>query len=239
MCDSPFMGSIFISPYQFAPKDYLFCQGQLLQVNQNQALYALLGNTFGGTAPSNQFGLPDLRGRVPVGAGQGVSLTKRNVGAIWGAEQATLSINNLPSHDHAAVGTTSLSGGSGSGTVDFSKVTTSATTTVLVENAQAQDSDPTPGTGSYLALPNDPSVGGSPVLYRPAPVGSTPSTFSLGGVSTTVTLSGTVPITVAPPIATTTVAVGKTGSTQPFPMLPPSLALNFIIAIQGLFPMRN
>jgi prepilin-type processing-associated H-X9-DG protein len=96
----PFLSEIRLFSFVFAPKGWALCNGQLLPINQNQALFSLLGTTFGGDGRVN-FALPDLRGRVPIHVGSGHTLGER------GGEQAhTLSIAEVPSHVHAlAAGT--------------------------------------------------------------------------------------------------------------------------------------
>jgi microcystin-dependent protein len=94
----PFLGEIRLMSFVFAPKGWALCNGQLLPINQNQALFSLLGTTFGGDGRVN-FALPDLRGRVPIHVGSGHTVGER------GGEQAhTLSIAELPTHTHLAVG---------------------------------------------------------------------------------------------------------------------------------------
>lgn len=83
----------------FAPKDWAFCDGQLLSVSQNDALWSLLGTTYGGDGQTT-FGLPDLRGRIPVHAGTGPGLSPKGLGANGGAEDVTLTVDQLPSHTH-------------------------------------------------------------------------------------------------------------------------------------------
>ena len=95
----PFLSEIRIMSFVFAPKGWALCNGQLLPINQNQALFSLLGTTFGGDGRVN-FALPDLRGRIPIHVGSGHTLGER------GGEQAhTLSIAELPTHTHVANGT--------------------------------------------------------------------------------------------------------------------------------------
>jgi len=90
----PFLAEIRMMSFEFAPKGWALCNGQLLPINQNQALFSLLGTTFGGDGRVN-FALPDLRARVPIHVGSGHTLGER------GGEQAhTLSINELPTHGH-------------------------------------------------------------------------------------------------------------------------------------------
>lgn len=90
----PYLGEIRIMSFGFAPKGWALCNGQELQINQNQALYSLLGTTYGGDGQTS-FALPDLRGRVPIHVGNGHSL-----GELGGEPAHTLSIDELPSHAH-------------------------------------------------------------------------------------------------------------------------------------------
>ena len=96
----PFIGEIRIVGFNFAPRGWANCDGQLLSIAQNSALFSLLGTVYGGDGRTT-FGLPDLRGRVPVHAGNGPGLSPRAQGQKSGAEQTTLSVANLPSHTHA------------------------------------------------------------------------------------------------------------------------------------------
>ena len=94
----PFLSEIRIMSFVFAPKGWALCNGQLLPINQNQALFSLLGTTFGGDGRVN-FALPDLRGRTPIHVGSGHTLGEK------GGEQAhTLSISELPTHTHVLSG---------------------------------------------------------------------------------------------------------------------------------------
>lgn len=83
----------------FAPRGWAFCDGQLLAVSQNDALFSLLGTIYGGDGRTT-FGLPDLRGRIPIHAGDGPGLSPRRLGAKGGSEQMALTVNQLPSHTH-------------------------------------------------------------------------------------------------------------------------------------------
>ena len=96
----PFVGEIRMFAGNFAPRGWAFCDGQLLAVSQNDALFSLLGTIYGGDGRTT-FGLPDLRGRIPVHAGHGPGLSERRLGAKSGAEKVTLTVNQLPSHGHA------------------------------------------------------------------------------------------------------------------------------------------
>ena len=94
-----FLGEIRMFAGTFAPQGWALCDGQLLAVDQNDALFSLLGTIYGGDGRTT-FGLPDLRGRIPIHAGSGPALTPRNIGARLGTEIETLTTNQLPSHSH-------------------------------------------------------------------------------------------------------------------------------------------
>ena len=96
----PFLGMIALFPYNFAPRGWAFCNGQIMSIAQNTALFSLLGTTFGGNGQTT-FALPDLRGRVPVGVGQGPGLSAVTLGEVAGAPTVTLNITNMPAHTHA------------------------------------------------------------------------------------------------------------------------------------------
>ena len=95
----PFLGQITLFPYNFAPSGWALCEGQLLPISQNTALFSLLGTQFGGDGVSN-FALPDLRGRVPIGQGQGPGLSVYSMGSQQGAEQVALTTATVPAHSH-------------------------------------------------------------------------------------------------------------------------------------------
>ncbi len=97
---NPFLGEIIIFGGNFNIRNYAFCNGQLLQVAQNTALFSLLGTTYGGDGRTT-FGLPNLQGRIPMGWGTGPGLTSRRLGEKTGTETVELSSANLPNHTHA------------------------------------------------------------------------------------------------------------------------------------------
>lgn len=99
----PFVGEIRMFAGNFAPRGWAFCDGQLLAVSQNDALFSLLGTIYGGDGRTT-FGLPDLRGRLPIHAGSGPGLSNRRLGSKGGAENVTLTTNQLPSHTHPLTG---------------------------------------------------------------------------------------------------------------------------------------
>ena len=98
----PFVGQIRMFAGGFAPRGNALCDGQLLAVSQNDALFSLLGTIYGGDGRST-FGLPDLRGRVPIHGGNGPGLTPRRLGQRSGSEDVTLTKNELPQHNHGLV----------------------------------------------------------------------------------------------------------------------------------------
>jgi microcystin-dependent protein len=101
----PFLSEIRLMSFEFAPKGWALCNGQLLPINQNQALFSLLGTTFGGDGRVN-FALPDLRGRTPIHVGNGHTL-----GELGGEQAHTLSIAELPTHTHVVAANSSATPG--------------------------------------------------------------------------------------------------------------------------------
>jgi microcystin-dependent protein len=97
--NEPFIGELALVPYNFAPKGWALCNGQLLPINQNQALFALLGTNFGGDGRVT-FALPDLRGRVPISSGQGPGLENYPLGQPGGTEKVALTAAQMPPHTH-------------------------------------------------------------------------------------------------------------------------------------------
>lgn len=100
----PFLGEIRMAGFSFAPRGFALCNGQLLPINQNQALFAILGTTFGGNGQTN-FALPNLQGRVPVHVGPGFT-----EGQFAGEVSHTLTTNELPAHTHQLIGATAPPG---------------------------------------------------------------------------------------------------------------------------------
>lgn len=99
----PFVAEIRILACNFAPKGWAFCDGQLLPISQNTALFSLLGTNYGGNGQST-FGLPNLQGAAPLGWGQGPGLSSRSLGEKGGAKEVTLVEAQLPGHGHGAIG---------------------------------------------------------------------------------------------------------------------------------------
>ncbi len=97
------IGEIRMFAGTFAPRTWAFCQSQLLPIAQNTALFSILGTTYGGNGQTT-FALPDFRGRVAVGTGQGPGLPNVTLGELAGSQTATLTVNNMPAHNHQVTG---------------------------------------------------------------------------------------------------------------------------------------
>ena len=177
----PFMGEIRIMSFGFNPKGWAMCNGQLLPINQNQALFSLLGTTYGGDGRTT-FLLPDLQGRVAMHLGNG-----HTQGESGGETAHALSITEMASHNHTI--------GVDSATVADNNSNTATTNSVLGQSI------------------------GKPSSGAPFPV-------ALYGSS-------------APAAALAAGTIGSTGGSQPHSNLQPHLVVNFIIALQGIFPSRN
>ncbi|MCO6457620.1 MAG: phage tail protein [Pirellulaceae bacterium] len=169
----PFLAEIRLWGFNFAPRGWAFCDGQLLQISQNTALFALVGSTFGGDGRST-FALPDLRGRAPVHPGQGPGLSARRWGEKGGDENVTLTEAQLPSHSHA------------------------------------------------LQASSDEAEDDAPAGHVPAASEDVPLFAEAGNL-----------------VNMNAAALGNSGGGEPHANLQPYLALNFCIALTGIFPPRN
>ena len=163
----PFLSEIKLVSFNFAPKGWAMCNGQVLPINQNQPLFALLGTTYGGNGQTT-FALPNLRGRVPIHFD-----ASHNLGEAAGSTSVTINLQQLPTHTHLLQGTNEAA------TLDFPQL-------------------------NFLAKP---------------------------------TIQGYGPPNSMSPMANGT--VGNVGWSQPHNNMMPYLVLNFIIALQGIFPSRN
>lgn len=108
--DDAFIGEIRIITWNWAPDGWLLCNGQLLNISQYQALFAILGNRFGGSINNNNFKVPDLQGRAVACYGQGTGLTNHNFGTTYGEDSITLTSNQIPPHNHALFSGSSSAG---------------------------------------------------------------------------------------------------------------------------------
>jgi microcystin-dependent protein len=106
----PFVAEIRIFPFNFAPRGWAWCDGQLLPLSQNTALFSLLGTTYGGNGKSN-FALPDLQGRAPMQPGQGPGLSLHDLGETGGSETVTLLESEIPAHNHTLMANAAIGNG--------------------------------------------------------------------------------------------------------------------------------
>lgn len=221
-----FLGTILAWPIEYAPQDWVFCDGRSLNISQYTALFALIGTQYGGDGKT-YFKVPDLRGRVVLGAYGQAPLTSQPLSKTGGAESVTttgtgstgivLTTANLPAHTHTA--TLSLAGLSGDTKISVGTATTGGGTTAT-PNATLTST----GTG----LP------ASAGIYLPSGTAQT-APVTLGGVATTVNGTGSV-------------GIGSTGSGTPIPInvnvvtttptLPPYMALNYIMCVVGIYAPR-
>ena len=182
------MGGTIMFGGNFSPKNWTSCEGQLLAISQNQALFAILGTTWGGDGRTT-FGIPDLRSRVPLGIGRGPGLSQINLGSKHGAESNKLVVAQLPSHTHTASFTGS--GGSPGGSITATTNTTTetdTTTTMKVTSEEGNTNDP---TDAYLALGLD---GRNEInIYKKAPTQKTElDSQAITSTSTSTSTSNTV-----------------------------------------------
>lgn len=127
----PFIGEIRMFGGNFAPAGWAFCAGQLMAISENDALFALIGTTYGGDGQST-FGLPDLRGRVPIHQGQGPGLGNYVVGEKTGVESVTLTTQQIPPHTHTPLARAGGSGGDANAPAANNLLADSNTTTTNV-----------------------------------------------------------------------------------------------------------
>ena len=207
-----YLGEIRMVGFSYAPQGWALCNGQTLSISANNALFALLGTTYGGNGTTT-FNLPDLQGRLPLHAGNGAGLPVYTLGQKAGTQSVILTQQQMPPHTHVATFTPSGGGG-----------TPAVNVTVNGSSATGTTSSP---TGNYLA--GAASVPGhTPSLYvpgSPAPAGLGP----IAGVSATISgVSG----------GGGTVTNALAGGNLPVAIEPPYLAVYFIIALTGIFPSR-
>lgn len=211
-----FLGSICFTAATYCPRGFAVAAGQIIAISENEALYSLLGNRYGGDGRST-FGYPDLRGRAAVGAGRGQGLSEIGLGEQGGADELTLGVDEMPTHTHLATFTPNGGGGGGGDNVTVSVST----------NAGTKD---TPEAGDFLAVPATGSGITAVKLKSFAPAELPGPTVEIGGVATA---------TSAGRDDGGTVTVGQTGGGMPFSIRSPSLGLTACIATQGLYPPRT
>ncbi|MBL4690882.1 MAG: tail fiber protein [Rhodospirillales bacterium] len=205
-----FMGFIAAFGFNFAPRDWAGCNGQLLGISDNQALFALLSTFYGGDGRTN-FNLPDVRGRTMIGFGQTPGLDAYQIGSRSGLNRHQIKTSQMPSHTHVADVTAGSGGGPATGTL----------------SASTNDgANPQPLQGDYLAATTKGRSDRSNTYIDAANKGTT---VTLGGLDISGGGGGSLP----------TVTNQPTGGTTPIPLMQPFIAINYCIAIQGTFPSRN
>lgn len=225
-----FMGTIMAVGFNFAPRGWAFCNGQLLPIAQNSALFALLGTMYGGDG-QNTFGLPDLRGRVVVGSQgngpgiepvqQGEKAGTNNVTIIGsGAVSISLTSANLPAHTHPV------------GPVDISGV---IATSKLNATSKGPGS-PAPSTNATLC--NTGTGGTSGAMYL-ATTGDATDLIGLNTASVSTVLSGNGSVTVGANTGGGQALAAPVQTQALTTIMQPYLGLNYIIALEGIFPSRN
>lgn len=208
-----FLGQIAIFGFNFPPRGWSFCAGQLLSIPQFNSVFALVGDFYGGDARTT-FGLPDLRGRSPLGAtgGTGPGLPNYRMGERGGEPTIVLGISQMPQHTHEAT-FTPRGGGSG------------LPAEVQVSTSKASQSTPT--AGDYLAAPNFGAGISITEVNGYVTADQAGSTVPLGGV-----LGGGGAVG-------GTVTVGSAGLGAPVETQSPFLGVNFCFAMEGVFPSRE
>lgn len=183
---------MFVDPYiatitnfagTFAPRNWMFCHGQLLSIAEYSTLFALIGTTYGGDGQVT-FALPNMQSRVAIHQGQGPGLSNYYIGQMAGTENVTLLSPNMPGHNHQMLTFTGAFAASTS-------------------------------TSNLVGVPNNAIPAAGATIYSNSPDGNTLGTMHSNSIS---------------PVA---------GGNQPVSIIQPYLAMNFIIAVEGIFPSRN
>lgn len=227
-----FIGVILPFVGDYSPEDWHLCDGALLPVNQYHALFSIIGTKYGGDGV-NKFALPNLQGRIIVGYGVSPDSGKSYpMGTRGGAETVQLGVTNLPSHNHAAVFTGSDSSGTITGG-SISNGTCNVTVTLPNNATTSAATSNSPANGQYFGQVGT-SMSGTKIYSN-----TTTPNVRLGQES--VTASGTVSGSVNGNVSfipTGTVAVGNTGLGQASSVMQPYQVLNYIICINGIYPIK-
>jgi microcystin-dependent protein/Ca2+-binding RTX toxin-like protein len=261
----PMLGEVIEFAGNFAPRGYALCEGQLLSIAQNTALFSIIGTYYGGNGQTT-FGLPDLRGRTPIGTGQGAGLSIVDLGEPSGAENTTLTSDNLPAHLHSIDAALTGTSGSNSPTpIDTRQPTLGLTPLITTEGIYEDIGEISwfagnfAPVGSLLANGQLLNIAEYDVLF--SIIGTTyggdgQTTFALPDLRGRVvvddgtnhalgTTFGTENVTLtvgnlpAHTHTTTDSTTGTIGSGQSFSNLQPSIAIDFEIATAGIYPSRN
>lgn len=267
-----YLGEIFLFGGNFAIRETAYCNGTVMPINQNNALFSIIGTIYGGDGRST-FALPDLQGRSAIGFGQGAGLSYIKIGQKQGNENVVLTQNNLPSHTHAAAtnaGQTVTGSVSGlKGTIDnptgpFTQTSgqfqqtnyTPAQQSVTLQASRNQGNTATPTANSHLAQSYIPAVGSTANAYLDSAPAASLVDIQGGAVETTGTpqVEGNVNVagTATIPDGVTVnggncditmpslpVNVDKTGESRSFNVRNPSLGMNYLIVMAGIFPSRS
>lgn len=145
----PFLGEIRMFGGNFAPRGWALCNGQLLSISSNSALFSLIGTTYGGDGRTT-FALPNLQSQVAVGQGNGIGLTPRDIGQTGGAEIVTLTQQEIPAHSHGLVASTTVAGPGGEAPASSLVLGTTSVTTGHFYTVN-DGSQPPPGAGQLNA----------------------------------------------------------------------------------------
>lgn len=229
-----YIGTVCAFSFDWCPRNWLPADGRLIAINGNQALYSLIGTQYGGSAQSGQFALPDLRGRAILHYGTGPGLLPQPFATLSGTQITTLNVANLPPHNHAA---TFIGTGGGQQTVN---VPADAGTLGVTATLSAKDTGGVAdiAAGSFLGKGAS-TGGGAATIYVPA---ATPGTeVALGGLDVQLTGTsghGAISFTYQSGITGGVVTTGDTGNGAAFSNQSPSLAMNYCIMINGLYPDR-
>lgn len=226
-----YVGSVCVVAFDWCPRNTLPMDGRLLPLASNQALFSLLGATYGGNGQTT-FGLPDMQGRMPVGKGQGPGLTPVILGQIDGAEAVTLAANNLPP---LAINVTGTAAGAVSLPLTNTAITGQSITGAV--SVKALNGDAAPTGGANIPSSTNNTVGKTGVSNNFYPQGTSPvavpSSHDLavagGTVSGTAAGNASLPVTATGALPGGNVAV-KT--------IAPRQALNFCMVTQGTYPSR-
>lgn len=158
----PYLANIHMFAGNFAPRGWAFCDGSLQSIDQNSALFSLLGTTYGGDG-QNTFALPDLRGRIPVHDGQGPGLSSYVIGQMGGSESVTLTASNVGGHTHAVTGNAGIAVASGEGQTPLAVNKFPAANGDAIYSTATDNVAMAPALLSGVTVANQASGGSSPI----------------------------------------------------------------------------
>ena len=203
-----FLGEVKMFAGNFTPRGWALCQGQLLPIAQNQALFSILGTLYGGDGRTT-FALPDYRGRIARGTGNGPGLDPAPISQKGGIEYKTLNVLEMPAHNHTAVFN--------------SNQVAPAQITIAIPAVEDSGNTSEVGPGVSFAIPEVETSGQGVNMYSTATPDTTLKPFT---TTASVNVGGTV-------------TVGTAGGSRAFDIRQPFTTINYIICIEGVFPSRN